>query len=130
MAVRNDIDCTWVRRATRGSHPENEYATFVMGRFRCNHGCVDSVWTSKKVAMVIRGYAGNGYNASVFNQRCRICENLGTFTLDKKSYIERIAYRLKKWAGVEIEPEIHVRKEGPPHLSDLCEGCKQKVCQG
>jgi hypothetical protein len=54
------------------------------------------------VIIQIRGYSGNGYNAVVFNQRCRSCDWLGALTLDEKSYIDRVAYRLKKWAGVAV----------------------------
>lgn len=49
--------------------------------------------------------------------------------IDEKSYIERIVYRLKEWAGVQIEPEIQGGKEGPPHPSALCKGCKWVYCK-
>ncbi|EFX02024.1 hypothetical protein CMQ_2073 [Grosmannia clavigera kw1407] len=106
------------------------YCTNVMGRFKCNHRCTGKMWTSKMVAIVIRGYRRNGYNALVFNQRCKGCNGLGTFTLDNDSYIERISYRLKKWAGVirTVKQEDSI-KDGPPHESSLCEGCKRGVCR-
>lgn len=80
------------------------------------------------VTILIRGYPGNGYNAVVFNQRCKSCNWLGVFTLDKNSYVNRVAYRLKKWAGVHVEKQHYNGKTGPPHESDLCEGCKRGVC--
>lgn len=72
-----------------------------MGRFTCNNdGCFKKGWASRKVAIFIRGYPEKGYSAVVFNQRCESCNRLGTLTLDKNSYLERVAYRLKKWVGV------------------------------
>jgi hypothetical protein len=78
---------------------------------------------------VIWGYRNNGYDAVVFNQRCLFCKALGIFILDKQSYVERIVYRLKRWAGVEMEQPFHARKEGSPHQVDLCEDCKQGYYQ-
>jgi len=101
-----------------------------MGRFTCqNDGCATSGWSSKMVAILIRGYSENGYNAVVFNQRCKTCNKLGDFTLNKESYVERVSYRLKKWAGVQVEQPHYTEKTGPPHLRDFCEGCKQGYCQ-
>ena len=65
-------------------YSNNEYSTHVMGKFKCNNdACSTSGWGSKKVAILIRGYPKNGYNAVVFNQRCKSCNRLGTLTLDK-----------------------------------------------
>lgn len=102
----------------------NEYQTHVMGKFRCKNKAYSTRgWGSKKVAILIRGYAGNGYNAEVFNQRCKTCDTLGTLTLDQKSYVERVAYRIQKWAGVRMEQPYYASKKGLPHKSELCEGC-------
>lgn len=109
---------------------KKKYATHVMGKFVCaNKGCHASGWGSKKVAVLIRMYIGNRYNAVVFNQRCKRCDRLGTFQLDESSYIERVAYRLKRWAGVSVEPCEFSSKKGLPHKADLCEGCRQGYCQ-
>ena len=94
-----------------------------------NNACSKDGSSSKKVAISIKGYPRNGYNAVVFNQRCMACKCLGTLTLDYESYVDRVAYRLKKWAGVAMEQKYFAPKEGPPHESDLCEGCKRGVCQ-
>ena len=95
------------------SGSNNEYSTCVMGRFNCpNDACSTGGWGSKKVAIRIRGYPGNGYNAVVFNQRCQSCNRLGNMELDKSSYVERVAYRLKKWAGVVVERPIYTPKKG------------------
>jgi hypothetical protein len=111
-------------------YSNNESSTNVMGKFKCNNdACSRDGWNSKMVAILIKGYPRNGYNAVVFNQRCRSCNHLGTLTLDKKSYIDRVAYRLKKWAGVPVEQPPYSEKEGLPHESSLCEGCKRNLCQ-
>ena len=108
----------------------DEYATHVMGRFTCdNPTCSKGSWGSKTVAILIQGYRNNGYNAIVFNQRCGSCNALGTFELDEKSYIERVAYRLKKWAGVRMERQPYSTKKGLPHRRELCEGCRLGYCQ-
>jgi hypothetical protein len=115
----NDID----------AHFNNWYKTCVMGRFTCdNNACRKKRWSSKVVATWIQGYTRNGYNAIVFNQRCESCNCLGSFKLDEKSYIDRIAYRLKKWAGVIVEQPPFLLKKTPPHEKDLCEGCKVGKC--
>ncbi|KAL8636326.1 MAG: hypothetical protein Q9228_006264 [Teloschistes exilis] len=112
----------------KGSH--NEYSTFVMGKFQCyNNSCSNTGWSSKKVTILIRGYGNNLYNAVVFGQRCQSCNRLGNLTLDEASYVDRVAYRLKKWAGVATDDHIFSKKEGPPHKSELCEGCKRGYCQ-
>ena len=115
--------------SNRGSN--KEYATNVMGKFRCwSNACPAGVWSSKKVAILIRGYPRNGYDAQVFNQRCRSCDRLGVLTLDEDSYVERITFRLRRWAGVQVEPQEYSRsKEGPPHERNLCEGCKRGICR-
>ena len=44
------------------------------------------------------------------------------------SYAERVAYRLKKWCGVELErPEFSGQSKGP-HEKKFCEGCKAGHC--
>ncbi|KAH8774389.1 zinc-binding domain-containing protein, partial [Diaporthe sp. PMI_573] len=92
--------------------------------------CSKTQWSSKKVAIRITGYARNGYNAVIFNQYCASCNHLGTLQLDKDSYIDRVTYRLKRWAGVLTEQQHYVRKKtGLPHRSGLCEGCKRDYCQ-
>jgi hypothetical protein len=78
---------------------------------------------------VIREYPNNGYNAVIFNQHCHVCNELGNLSIDKDSYVERVKYRLKKWAGVQMERPHYVKKKGLPHKRDLCEGCKVGCCR-
>ncbi|KAH7026625.1 zinc-binding domain-containing protein [Microdochium trichocladiopsis] len=127
----DDVEPHWVDRDDDNARDhENEYSTNVMGTFRCENGsCSNDSWGSKKVAIVIRGYEDDGYNAEVFNQRCKACNQLGVLTLHENSYVERVAYRVKKWAGVTVEqPHYGQPGEGPPHERDLCEGCKAGYC--
>ncbi|KAH8782654.1 zinc-binding domain-containing protein [Diaporthe sp. PMI_573] len=101
-----------------------------MGNFACNNESYSNRgWRSKKVSILIRGYPRNGYNAVIFNQCCESCNGLGTLTLDENSYVERVAYWLKKWAGVRLEQQHYNGKVGPPHKRELCEGCKRGYCQ-
>jgi hypothetical protein len=128
-AVSDKIASTWFHQNDSDTDSNNERSTHVMGKFKCNNNaCSKGGWASKKVTIFIRGYPRNGYNAVVFNQRCKSCNRLGTLTLDEKSYVDRVAYRLKKWAGVPMEPQDHAPKGGPPHESNFCEGCKKGVC--
>ncbi|KFY03141.1 hypothetical protein V490_00269 [Pseudogymnoascus sp. VKM F-3557] len=92
-----------------------EYDTFIMGKFRCWNGdCPKVIWTSGVVAITIRMYPGERYNARVYHQRCDGCNALSKPILDE-SYAQRIAYRLKKWSGVEVEPPVYKEGKGSPH---------------
>ncbi|KAI8962045.1 zinc-binding domain-containing protein [Daldinia sp. FL1419] len=127
-AVSSDIPRIRFIQAETGF--KQRYLTNIMGKFKCdNSSCSSHGWGSKKVAIVIRQFPKNGYNATVFNQRCESCKKLGVMTLDEDSYIERVAYRLKKWVGVAIGKPYYDDGQGPPHKSDLCEGCKSGFCK-
>ena len=106
----------------------NEYDTNIMGRFICrNHACNSNGWSSKRIAITIRMYPGAQYNARVYNQRCQGCNKLGKPRLDD-SYADRVAYRLKKWCGIEMDWPSHSVSSKGPHQSALCEGCKNGHC--
>jgi Zinc-binding domain len=112
------------------SRCEKEYDTNIMGRFLChNNACSARGWSSKVVAITIRMYPGSEYNARVYHQRCKACNKLSKPKLDE-SYAERVAYRLKKWRGVEMEIPHHYGPSKAPHESSLCEGCKHGHCKG
>ena len=105
-----------------------KYDTNIMGRFICrNRTCVTDGWSSKRIAITIRMYPGAQYNARVYNQRCRGCNRLGEPHLDG-SYAERVAYRLKKWCGIEMDRPVYSGQSKGPHQSDLCEGCRDGHC--
>ncbi|KAF2123424.1 hypothetical protein P153DRAFT_328234 [Dothidotthia symphoricarpi CBS 119687] len=129
-AVAPEIASTWFYENDSDDNLEHEYQTSVMGKFTCtSKACRTQQWNSKVVAILIRGYARNGYSAVVFNQRCRACDRLGTFTLDETSYVERIAYRLRVWADVPVVQTVYVFMKRLPHESEFCEGCKRGVCR-
>ncbi|KAM4060273.1 zinc-binding domain-containing protein [Hirsutella rhossiliensis] len=78
-----------------------DYDTNVMGRFPCrNPKCSSDGWSSKRIAVTIRMYAGAQYNVRVYHQCCLQCNRLSRPVLDSSSYAERTAYRLKKWCGI------------------------------
>ncbi|KAK0387724.1 hypothetical protein NLU13_3969 [Sarocladium strictum] len=107
----------------------NEYSTHIMGRFACHKKeCLKRGWGSKKVAILIRRYEGNRYNAVVYHQRCEKCNSLSIPKLND-SYAERVADRIKRWAGIELERPPYSKKQGLPHKSHLCEGCKAGRCE-
>ncbi|KAE8329360.1 zinc-binding domain-containing protein [Aspergillus sergii] len=102
--------------------------TNIMGRFTCyNPGCRSKGWASKKIAITIRLYLGQKYNARVYHQRCKVCNSLSRPVLDE-SYAERVTYWVKQWNGVQVEkPPISGVSKGP-HNKELCEGCKAGRC--
>ncbi len=105
-----------------------DYDTNVMGRFRChNKQCSSGGWSSKRIAVTIRMYRGNENNARVYHQRCESCNWISRPNLDE-SYAERVAYRLKKWSGIEMEPPYYSGQSDRPHQSRLCEGCRSGHC--
>lgn len=105
----------------------DDYDTTIMGQFTCSNTACLAVWTSKQIAITIRRYPNERYNARVYYQSCKRCRMTSEPQLDY-SYAERVAYRLKKWSGVQVErPPFSGQSDGP-HRSDLCEGCKQGHC--
>jgi hypothetical protein len=105
-----------------------EYDTNVMGRFICrNRTCRSGGWSSMVIPITIRMYSGARYNARVYHQHCRNCNSLSKPRLSD-SYAERVAYRLKKWSGIEMEPPQYSGGSKGPHEEDLCEGCQNGHC--
>jgi hypothetical protein len=121
----------WFNHAGENQQAIDEYSTNIMGRFECrNRACPQKGWGSKMIGIVIHRFPNNGYNAVVFKQRCKSCTKLGTLRLNEKSYVERVTYRLRKWAGIRMErPEYNGDNGGPEHENLLCEGCKRGYCQ-
>ena len=106
----------------------DDYDTNIMGQFVCSNTSCPAVWTSKQIAITIRRYPNERYNARVYYQSCKRCHRTSEPQLDS-SYAERVAYRLKKWSGIHMERPFFFSGQGKgPHRSDLCEGCKQGHC--
>lgn len=108
---------------------DEAYDTNIMGRFICRtSSCGGKAWSSRKIAITIRLYAGGKYNARVYHQRCKTCKRLSRPKLDD-TYAQRTAYRIKYWHGIEQErPQYRVTSNGP-HNSELCEGCRHGHCK-
>lgn len=129
-AVANDIPSIQSHEKNSDKGSDNAHPTNIVGKFICtNKACSTGGWHSMMVAILIRGYPSDEYNAVVFNQRCKACKRLGLLFLDEETYVERVAYRLKKWAGVLMDRPFYEEKQTPPHESDLCEGCKRGFCR-
>ena len=107
----------------------NTYDTNVMGSFSCrNPKCGVVGWKSKRIAISIREFRNNKYNARVYHQGCRQCGWISKPKLDA-SYAERIAYRIKFWHGISQARPVYVdKKTRRPHKAELCEGCKAGHC--
>ena len=104
------------------------YDTNITGRFNChNQNCRSSGWHSMRIAITIRMYRKEQYNVRVYYQRCKSCNRLSKPILDD-TYAERVAYRLKKWSGVDLEPPAFSGESKGPHEKSLCEGCKAGHC--
>ncbi|PGG96719.1 hypothetical protein AJ80_09796 [Polytolypa hystricis UAMH7299] len=86
-----------------------EYDTNIKGWFMCrNRTCASRGWSSKRVAITIRMYPGAKYNARVYHQRCKGCNDLSRPRLDG-SYAERVAYRIKKCGAALVSKLCQVR---------------------
>ncbi|KAM5349275.1 hypothetical protein ACJ41O_005782 [Fusarium nematophilum] len=107
------------------------YDTNIMGRFKCyNPKCSSSGWSSKKIAITIRMYEGERYNARVYHQHCKECNSLSRPYAVDESYADRIAYRIKKWNGIEQEVPEYSRHTDAPHEEDLCSiAITVKLCE-
>ncbi|KAH7081965.1 zinc-binding domain-containing protein [Paraphoma chrysanthemicola] len=105
----------------------DDYDTTIMGQFTCSNPTCLAVWGSKQIAITIRRYSNKQYNARVYYQSCKRCQTTSEPVLDH-SYAERVAYRLKRWSGVQVERPPFSGVSKGPHRSDLCEGCKQGHC--
>jgi hypothetical protein len=129
IAVSEHIAPLRFNESNTNKGTKNKHPTFLMGEFRCyNNTCPRHAWTSGKVAIVIRQYTDGSYNAEIFKQRCRACNRLGTLTRHEEAYVDRVSFRLMKWAGVEQAQPLYVLKTTPPHEKSLCEGCKRGIC--
>ncbi|KAF8925496.1 hypothetical protein BGZ47_003228 [Haplosporangium gracile] len=106
-----------------------EYDTFVSGDFLCSKRCSKRGWSSGKIAVSIRLYDHDQYNARIHHQRCRVCGALSRPTLDADTYSERVSYRLNKWSGFKIHLPQYEKNPTPPHDCDNCEACRIGRCR-
>jgi hypothetical protein len=130
LLEESNLHFDFYKKDDDGENCIEEHDTNIMGRFTCrNRACGSSGWSSKKIAITIRMYPGARYNARVYHQRCLKCNSLGKPWLDD-SYAERVAYRLKKWCGVQMEMVTYSGPSKKPHENEFCEGCKAGHCSG
>jgi len=128
-AASDSLLSLWFKQNGNDNDSNRRYSTYVNGTFSCaSRTCRTAGWSSGKVTILIRRFGENGYDAEVFNQRCRTCNCLGKLTLDEQSYVDRVVYRLKRWAGIATDRPPYTQKASPPHRSALCEGCRRGVC--
>jgi len=126
----NDLEGLKFHEKDTNQGLRNKYQTNIMGKFKCpSKTCPKWGWSSNIVAIVIRSYPGNKYNAVIFNQRCKACNALGVFKVDEDSYAERVVYRLRVWADIPVPRPPYSGKATDPHETEFCEGCKRGVCQ-
>ena len=104
-----------------------EYDTCIMGKFTCTGVSCSKSWTSKQIAITIRQYPNQRYNARVYYQRCEACDSLSRPGIDE-SYAERISYRLAKWSGIALDEPAYSGRSERPHQTRLCEGCRYGRC--
>jgi hypothetical protein len=82
-----------------------DYDTNIVGRFRChNDKCDLNGWSSKKVAISIRMYSDDRYNARVYYQRCKGCNRLSKPLLDD-TYTEELRIVLR--SGMVYSSRCH-----------------------
>ncbi|GAP92956.1 hypothetical protein SAMD00023353_0403610 [Rosellinia necatrix] len=124
----HDLEFTF-RNNDNDSGYTKTWSTSIMGRFICrNPKCGANGWSSNRISIVIRMYPRRQYNATVYHQRCKRCDNLSSPILDE-TYAERVTYWLKKWSGILVEQPNHSRGSKGPHQESLCEGCKAGHCR-
>lgn len=98
----------------------------LVGTFVCPN-CRRS-WKSGIVFTVVRLYFNNTYNAKVYGQRCKRCENASLPKLDE-TYAQRVSYKLETMYGIP-HPKVEYRsKPMKPHDKHRCQGCKINRCQ-
>ncbi|KAK0624134.1 zinc-binding domain-containing protein [Immersiella caudata] len=133
LAVDDAIPSLWFNHENdEDDEGDKDHPTSLMGDFVCtNRSCPKPGWSSKKVSVWIRLWnhpRPGGYNAVVYNQRCSSCNCLGTLALDEQSYVDRVSYRLRKWAGAVVTAPLCSGFSRGPHVEELCEGCKHGHC--
>ncbi|KAM0339752.1 hypothetical protein ACHAPU_010792 [Fusarium lateritium] len=107
---------------------KREYHTRTIGNFTCGKHTCGHKWSSNSVSITIREYEDKSYNALVYHQLCSRCRKSTRADLDKLCYADRIAFRLKKWNGIQAQQLVREVEHNGPHKKELCEGCKNGLC--
>lgn len=76
------------------------------GSFQCPNFVCSREWTSNKVILLVRRFSTKSekpkaleYCALVYNQRCKICNNLGLMEIKDDEYVQQVSRQLKIWKG-------------------------------
>ncbi|KAH6952141.1 zinc-binding domain-containing protein [Fusarium avenaceum] len=108
---------------------KRQYDTNIIGRFTCrSKTCRFRQWSSNSIAITIQEYEDNSYNVIMYHQICSRCRKSTRATLDKLSYSDRVAYRLKKWNGIDAKQLVREVESNGDHKERLCEGCIKGIC--
>jgi hypothetical protein len=105
---------------------KREYHTNIIGYFTCPRDL--HKWHSNSIAITIREYEDDSYNVLVYHQLCSKCKKSTRASLDKLSYSDRVAYRLKKWNGIQAKQLVREVERNGEHKEELCEGCIKGHC--
>src|SRR5436305_10742171 len=80
--ARTTFSSTFTRKDDSGSCVD-DYNTNIIGRFTChNPVCQARGWSSKQIAITIRRYSNQRFNARVYHQSCKSCETPSKPILD------------------------------------------------
>jgi hypothetical protein len=113
---------------------KHQYDTNIMGKFTCLRATCPRgkgrphKWHSNAVAITIREYEDDSYNVLVYHQLCGKCKKPTRAELDKLSYSDRVAYRLKIWNGIDAKQAEREVEHNGSHKKRLCEGCLEGHC--
>lgn len=117
----------WNAREPIYGHCHKE--TYVSGRFVCLQPDCGHSWRSNMICLTIWALPQVDYYTIIEGQRCERCQKVGSLMMDEDVYAERVAYYLKKWAGVEVGPEPFAVGVPRSHRKDLCVGCRNGHCR-
>ncbi|KAJ1554620.1 hypothetical protein HK096_002687 [Nowakowskiella sp. JEL0078] len=105
--------------------------TVLGGTYKCLHGKKKKKttgWSSGHICTQIR-VDGNDFEVLVWNQRCLKCHTVRSAEIDEERYISQICSKLELMFGLrESIRNVNEKKDTPPHITELCEGCMAGIC--
>lgn len=94
----------------------------ILAEFTCTNADCSQAGESRNgnAVIVISQYAGNTYNAVVYNKQCMNCEVYGAMSLPKDTYVECVVDWLKQWGvGATLGTSTYGTKKEPPGGNDM-----------
>ena len=128
-AVSHSMSSTWFCESDSDRGVNNKYSTHVMGKLRCKNACGTNIWSSKKVAILIRGYAENGYKCCSVQSALKDLRQARHFDSGREIICRTSRIQNPEVGGRSSEQQHHASKGGKPHKREFCEGCKRGVCR-